>query len=260
MVIKHFVITRFLSEDFGHSKEDMFSEEWISKGIHMLKKHFIPTLENQTNHNFENIIIIHDEVPMERIKELYSLESFIKCNIVRNSNIDDFINKYKDKCDVMITSRFDWDDNINKCVVDDIQNFIISNPNKFILYGLNNGCTIIDGETEAFFKPKIRCENTKCGFWSAMITYSMPNSLCERFYNVYDIGNHTMIINNIRENYNTFGIKDISNLIVHMDDSEEIKYLWVRHDFSESVMRSNSWHSSNDFVKLNLSEDFAYNV
>ena len=55
MKIKHFVITRFLTRDDLGYGDRIFDDDVIAESVEYVKKYFIPSLENQTNKNFERI-------------------------------------------------------------------------------------------------------------------------------------------------------------------------------------------------------------
>lgn len=258
MNIKHFIITRFLCSNFNHTNEELFSERWIDNGYKLTINHFIPTLENQVNQNFEIIFLIHDEIPIEKVKVLYDLKTPIKFHILRLKSLDYFLNKIKSSTDILITSRLDYDDNIHKDVVNDIQKYTINNPHKITIYGLNNGATIIDGESSTFLKEKNPYEINNGGYWSAMESLILPSSMTERFFSIYSLGDHTSVIKTLQNDYTKMGIKRLNPDYYYKDTSSEIKYLWVRHNQSQCVMEQNIWHTTNIKVDIDLINDFGY--
>ena len=110
MKIKHFIITRFFSQNFEKTNEELFSEKFLSNGFKLVKKNFIKTLENQTNKNFEVIIMIHNDIDIDKIKPLYDIESSFKISIIRKKDIDKYISEFYDTFDFIITTRLDYDD------------------------------------------------------------------------------------------------------------------------------------------------------
>lgn len=254
---KHFIITRFLCINFNHTNEELFSDAWLQNAFKLTKNHFIPTLENQTNKNFEIVFLIHNDIPFEKVEELNRINTPIKFHIIRNKDLDVFLNTYKDKTDLLITSRLDYDDNIHKSVVDDIQKYAIENFDKITIYGLNLGSTIKDGEFIAYEKNIPKYEGNQ-GFFSIMETLILPSNMCESYFSIYKLGNHTNVIPYLKENAELLGIQKLNNDFFHKDTSNEIKYLWVRHDMSQSVMANGIWHTSDKKVPLNLKDDFGY--
>ena len=119
-MLRHFVITRFLCCDFGYGKK-VQSTEFINEGIRLLNKFFVPTLINQSNHNFEVIFAIHDAIPIENVRGLNSISiGNIKKHVVRWSKVNDFINSTTTHGDILITSRLDYDDLVYTDAVESI--------------------------------------------------------------------------------------------------------------------------------------------
>ena len=256
-IFKHFIITRFLCINFNHTNEELFSDAWLQNAFKLTKSHFIPTLENQTNRNFEVVFLIHDDIPFEKVEALERINTSVRSHIIRSKNLDGFLNTYKDKTDLLITSRLDYDDNIHKSVVDDIQRYAIENFDKITIYGLNLGSTIKDGEFTAYKRDIPKYEGNQ-GYFSIMETLILPSNMCESYFSIYKLGNHTNVIPYLRENAESLGIQKLNNDFFHKDTSDEIKYLWVRHDMSQSVMANGIWHTSDEKVSLNLKDDFGY--
>lgn len=258
--IKHFIITRFLCNNFNHTNEELFSDEWLNNGYKLLTNHFIPTLENQTNKNFEMIFLIHNEIPIEKVQMLNTIETTIKFHILRLDELENFLNQLKATIDILITSRLDYDDNIHKCVVDDIQKYAINNPKKITIYGLNKGATIVDGETNAYLKKIKEYEIGNSGYWSAMETLILPNVMSNKLFSIYSLGNHTKVIKTLKEKYKEMGIYTLNDDYYHKDTSNDIKYLWVRHKQSQSVIVQNIWHTTDIKVDVNLFDNFGYKI
>lgn len=256
-IFKHFIITRFLCINFNHTNEELFSDAWLQNAFKLTKSHFIPTLENQTNRNFEVVFLIHDDIPFEKVEALERIDTSVRFHIIRNKYLDVFLNTYKDKTDFLITSRLDYDDNIHKSVVDDIQKYAIENYGKITIYGLNLGSTIKDGEYTAYKRDIPKYEGNQ-GYFSIMETLILPSNMCESYFSIYKLGNHTNVIPYLRENAESLGIQKLNNDFFYKDTSDEIKYLWVRHNMSQSVMANGIWHTSDEKVSLNLKDDFGY--
>jgi len=258
MTVKHFIITRFLSEDFNHSEEELFSDEWLTRGRKVLEKHFIPTLENQTCRDFEVVFLIHDNIPAEKTAFLEDVECSFPTHVIRRNALDDFLDGYRDSCDVMVTSRFDYDDNIHKEVVECLRRFVDDNPDEVSLWGLTDGAVVIDGENTAHRKRKQKWEIGGLGLWAAMESLVLPKKRCERFFSVYRLGNHTSSVQTLKEQYKELGISSLRESFAYKDQTGEVMYLWVRTAYSQTVLVQHRWHDDGETVELDLKGDFAY--
>lgn len=258
MSLKHYIITRFLSDNFNHTNEELFSKEWLENAFSLTEKHFIRTLENQTNKNFEIIFVIHNEIDYKRVSKLENLSNVFQIHVLRKNKLENFFTKVD--CDTLITSRLDYDDNIHKSVVNDIQNYVQENPNKIIIYGLNTGATVVDGEVNTFLREKSGYEINETGYWSAMETLVLPKELILKPFSIYALGNHSAVVREMKENFQKYGITSLNSDFFHKDTSDEVKYLWVRHKQSQSVLERNIWHTTNQEVFLNLKENFGYEI
>jgi len=256
MNIKHFIITRFMSEQFNHSDEELFNESFLIQSYNLMKNHLLQTLSIQTNKNFELIILIHDRVPLQNVKFLYELEEKYNfpITIKRSGALKEYINTFKNQYDFVITSRIDYDDHIYKCVVDDTQKRI---DNKYAvqLYGLLNGVSIIDNNTEAHFMTK---NYNNQGFFSVFETLILNTHKIDKLFSIYDLGNHTKVCETIKKKYREFDIPNINAIKIEYDKCKDIRYIWIRHKNSQSVLISNKYHCTNNIIRgLNLS-DFGY--
>lgn len=136
--IKHFIVTRFLCVDWGYG-DMVFRDDFIHYHAQLLKNNFFKTLENQTNHNFEIVIKIHDDIELDKLKEIQNIDTTLSYRLLRRSQLDDYLNNYDyTGYDYCIVSRLDDDDFVRKDLVQDIQNQTV-NCNSIYLYGYNLG-------------------------------------------------------------------------------------------------------------------------
>jgi hypothetical protein len=124
-----------------------------------------------------------------------------------------------------------------------------------VLYGLKNGVTIIDGETEARFMSK----NYKHkGFFSVFETAIVNTKKIGKVFDIYSLGNHTKIYKTLKENMGKFGVSDENQIKYLCDDTDETRYIWTRHGNSQSFVTNNKIHLTDIVVDgLNFS-DFGY--
>ena len=255
-MIKHFIITRFMCENFDRPNDFIFDDHFLQESFLIMKNHLLKSLSIQSNKNFEFIIMIHNEIDIEKVRFLYELKDCydFKIVILRKNELHDYINQFKEDYDYIITSRIDYDDHIYKTVVDDTQKRIDENY-EVILYGLKNGVTVIDGEEEARF---ISLNYKGKGFFSVFETVIINTKKNKKVFSVYDLGDHTRIYKTLKEKYLTYGLSNIGAIKYLCDDTDETRYIWLRHKKSQSFMLNNTLHLRHIEVKgLNLS-DFGY--
>jgi hypothetical protein len=168
--IKHYIITRFNNayacKDMP--KEDFLSEYHLRKKLEMFKNFTLKSLKSQTNQNFTDLLLVHDDIPQVIYDELTSLiKDYSNIKLLKNKEIDVRLNewagllsattsKYIRKTldikqyDFLITSRFDYDDMLYKHAIKDIHNSV--KENTLIKYfGFKNGCTL-DYNTGAIYE------------------------------------------------------------------------------------------------------------
>lgn len=257
MKIKHFVVTRFMSQNFDKPNEVIFGDSFLQDAFKMMKNHLLRSLSIQNNKDFEFVILIHNEIDVNKVNFLYNLEKEydFKITIIRENKLLEYVNIFKKEYDFIITSRIDYDDHIYKTVVGDTQKKVDENFD-IILYGLKNGVTIINGETEARFMTK---NYGNCGFFSVFETVIINTKKLENVFDVYSLGNHTKIYKTLKDTYKNYGIQSKDNIKYLCDDTDETRYIWTRHKNSQSFITKNTLHLTDKVIKnLNLS-DFGYN-
>lgn len=220
--IRHFVITRFLCSDFGYG-DKIKSPEFIAEGIRLLNKFFVPSLLNQTNHNFEVIFAIHNDIPYERIEGLSRIATGdIKTHIVRWGSIDDFIYEQTADEDIVITTRMDYDDLVFSDAVSVIQNLATKASNlEYLWHGYTTGCTLIEDDEKHELHKMVKKYDGD-GAWSIFQSLVMFK---RKKTSIYCLGNHTEIKRTIRFKNIGFTYKEESFICDHRD----MAYVWIRH-------------------------------
>lgn len=255
--MKHFIITRFFSDPFGKTDEQMLSflnEETLQNGFILLKNHFIKTLQNQLNKNFEIVILIYNELPLQSVSFLNEIECDYKIHIIHSKDLNKFIYNFYDN-DFIITTRLDYDDFVHKNCVQDVQ-LAALDTNYLKLYGLNNGCTMDNNEIPYFFHPKYI--SIKHDFFSCFETLIVNTKNYKRPINIYHLGNHTKVCEYLIDNYKKFGLDDITQIQTQLDKDEKTKYIWYRHENAVSLIRNNAKHTTNVIINDVNFEDFGY--
>ena len=245
-----------MSEDF-QPKEIIFDDSFLQNSFNVMKNHLLNSLSIQDNKNFEFVILIHNEIDKEKVSFLYGLKNDydFEITVIRKNELDKYISTFKDKYEFIITSRVDYDDHVYKTVVDDIQKRIDENY-EVVLYGLKNGVTIIDGETEARFMTK---NYGNRGFFSVFETVILNTKKVENVFNIYSLGNHTKIYETLKNNYRKYGISNEESIKYQFDDTDETRYIWIRHKNSQSFIAKNTLHLTNIVINNLKLSDFGYN-
>ena len=256
MKIKHLIITRFMSDQFNHTDEELFNNNFLAHSFDMLKHHLLQSLSIQTRKDFELVTVIHDRIPDDKISFIYEIQNKydFKVTIVRKSKLEGYIQSFKDGYDFIITSRMDYDDHIHKDVVKEVQS--IPDTNYAVqLYGLNNGVTIIDGETEAHF---MSMDYGKAGYFSVFETLVINTKVINIPFSIYKLGDHSKVCRTIKDKYAKFGIPSVSSIKIERSKYKETRYIWTRHKNSQIAQTRGEYHRTDKIVNgLNLA-DFGY--
>lgn len=263
--IKHFIITRFLNVNFNNcSDELLFNDDKLNYLFDMLNTHFIPTLENQTNKNFEAIILIHNNININKINNLFNkLNTKLNIKILRTNELTDYVYSYYNKFNKIITSRIDCDDLINKKAIEELHNFA-KTIDKFSLFGYGDGATLVDKEKDVYYMPKLNYAINKEGFIAILESLIIDTNFITKPTTIYNLGNHTEIINKLKNNPSILGLSNIDFECFKYIDSDllnnDIKYIYIKHNKSDSSLRGiKIIHYSDIIIKnIKLKEEFGY--
>lgn len=244
MKIKHFVITRFLTRDDLGYGDRIFDDDVIAESVEYVKKYFIPSLENQTNKNFEIVFLVNDKHDTEEsnIRLLKELDTCFKCHVVKKSDLAGFVKSESSGYDRLITTRMDYDDLVYSGAAQEIQGLAERSKEVVFTYGYNNG-TLKRGKQICKYNPKYGN-----GYFSVFLSLvidlkTMPSA------DVYELDDHT----NVRKT-----LKDLcgKNKVVYSDAffkrSAENQYyfVWVRHENTASSLmkypKENAYNEETD--------------
>lgn len=255
--MKHYIITRFaawICPNTGMTLETLFSTGFIVSSINKLKTALLPTLENQTIHNFILLILVHDDIPSEKIQELYNINTTFEYHILHISDTANYIKNDAKNDDCVIFSRIDIDDFILNDVVEKIQNIIYNSKEDYIFVGLRDGATYMpQNNTVCRLKP---CTYNENGAWSSMITVGCNGKkhieYIEQYGKIPVMYDHTKMFAEIIKN-----ISDKNTYTIHYIQScNEPLYLWTYWGDNITIMKRKqtnkelTWHKTND--KLNI--------
>lgn len=265
--IKHFIITRFLNQNFFNcSDESLFDDNKLKYLFNMLSTHFIPTLENQINKNFEIIILIHNNIEIYKINKYFdTLTTKLNIKILRTNELTNYVYSYYDKFDKIITSRIDCDDLIHKNSIEILQNYG-KLVNKFSLVGFSDGATLIHNEKDVYYMPKLQYAINKEGFIAILESLIIDTNFIKIPTSIFNLGNHTEIIKRLKNNPSILGLEKIDFEYFKYFDSNlndnYINYIYIKHPQSDSALRGvKIKHYSNIKIEnINLLIDFGYKI
>ena len=154
MKIKHIVITRLLSRVMGNNtKEQILERSNVMHRLGYLVGHVIPTLNNQTNTDFEFVVVVHPELDCSIFYDISrmisSAEPRFEVNVVpADSHLDQFISQFWETNDIVILTRTDDDDFVNKYAVQEVRDTIGDGDFQLISCGYSNGYKYLEGDSE----------------------------------------------------------------------------------------------------------------
>lgn len=135
--IRHIIAVRFLCFD-GNLGDKVLSKEYIHMGLHLMSNYLVPTLENQTNKNFEVVILVHPKLNLGAYKKkIISLGGTLNLDVVRFNKFDEYIKDAAKTAENLIITRIDYDDLVWDGAVADAQKRIGLAP--LYIYGYNRG-------------------------------------------------------------------------------------------------------------------------
>lgn len=132
---KHYVLTLFnLNLKWDGCSLQVSDNNYLKRHFDIFEKYMYPSMKNQTNQNFEWIVMFSPNTPVEfkdRIRhyeEEYSpfRPLYIDDEVAKNFKqiISDYVKKDSEGFDLAITTRCDNDDILNKHFIEKIQNNI----------------------------------------------------------------------------------------------------------------------------------------
>ena len=247
--IKHLIITRFIM-DFWHYNnfpKRIYRRDYIENGIRVMKKYLIPSLENQSCKKFTWIVMIGDKVNITFIKSLFNFKISFEFEIVYQKNIKNYIKNITNGTDVLITSRIDYDDRIYYDAVNDVRK-VINVKKPIFLHGYNRGVHYYESDNKYYeFNISYNNEGVMSIFVSLIIVLNKVNDT----YIVYDLGHHPWIKKTLLNSFRSYGIDKLDYDPALFDDGD-VKFVWVRHNFSGQYPFSNQLKKKLNPYNFNL--------
>ena len=247
--IKHLIITRFIM-DFWHYNnfpKRIYRRDYIENGIRVMKKYLIPSLENQSCKKFTWIVMIGDKVNITFIKSLFNFKISFEFEIIYQKNIKNYIRNITNGTDVLITSRIDYDDRIYYDAVNDVRK-VINVKKPIFLHGYNRGVHYYESDNKYYeFNISFNNEGVMSIFVSLIIVLNQVNDT----YIVYDLGHHPWIKKTLLNSFRSYGINKLDYDPALFDDGD-VKFVWVRHNYSGQYSFSNKLKNKLNPYNFNL--------
>lgn len=243
MKIKHFVITRFLSTKHLGLGDKIFDEDIIQNGIDYVNNFFIPSMNNQTNKDFEIIFIINNEHDIENsgIKKLRDINTDILCHILKDNEYFNFCKEQAKGYDWLILTRMDYDDLVKNTAAEEIQSMVKKNSNyDLFCYGYNTGYTLNLKNKNLYNFEK--SSYYKSGYFSIFESLCMNLKTVKNPINVYSC-QHTHLKKEVEKK----GKAEYLRYMIPPDSTCTNNFVWVRHENTGTELISGTAAFNNRF-------------
>jgi hypothetical protein len=225
---------------------------------------FIKTVKNQTDNNYECVIITHQQ----NVEYVKSLSFPIEIKVFTYDGLIDDIKSSLKNYDYIIHTASDYDDFFHKDNLKIIKQSL-NNSTNFKMFGFINGTTLISGELEPhLFKPSYIGVT---GFFSCCtsIIYSTKINFSNDFpFILHEVakkyqGNHPNWKNIIEKEHNNWGLCKLDVDFFDYDKNDKTtRFIWVRQPLSYTTIilteQHKALHLSDEIVLLDLKNDFGY--
>lgn len=228
-MINHFVIIRFWCINLI-SQHELLRYEFLHDQLEIFKKYTLKSLENQSCKNFEIVLLIHGALHKDHpiINELNNLQSPIKINIVRYSQLNKFLSERSD-CKFLITTRIDHDDVVYKDAVFKTQSIINDSKKVLIWHAFKNGLTLFrDDFTDVRVFSAVYKRIGSMSIWQSLVI--QPSRICD-LENVYDLGPHYDCEPKLIELENKYNILENERAYIY-DDVETEAWIYVNDNYA----------------------------
>lgn len=235
--------------NYNDFKKIIYTEKYIKNGIRVMKKYLVPSLENQRCKDFIWVLYLGDRANITYVESLIHFIKLFKYKIIYQKDFKNYISNISKDFDILITSRIDYDDRIYYDAVNDVRKAI--NINKpIIIYGYNKGVHYYELNNKYYeFNITYKNEGVMSIFISLIIILNKVNDI----YTIYDLGPHYLVRKKLLNSYKSFGIKSLNYEPAIFDDGD-IKFVWVRHNYSGFYYFSQKVEKKLKAYKFNLTK------
>lgn len=238
---RHLIFCRF-AMDYDPSI-DWTCGEVYQKYLSVARRGIIATLENQTDKGFTLIFLTQHDTE-ENIALLKALSSQFPIEVINPDKAKVLTPERLGGAEIIITSRLDYDDYVDRECVAHIHNLIKTNP-KILLYGIETGATYDSQEQipHLFSTPRYGLQTT--GLHAPMLTLIYNIHYMQRLITVLDLGQHAKCVENLNKMQGQLLRWPINTKeITILDYMNSLGFLWVRHPLSFTY--KNGFHHNTD--------------
>ena len=249
--IIHMIITRFFMElnNLNYFKDIMSTEEYAQNAIRVTKKYLLPSLENQSCKKFIWILMIGNYTNITYVKSLFNFNNSFETEVIYEKDMKNYLRNKTVGYDILITTRIDYDDAIYYDAVNDVRKEIDINKPIF-LHGYNKGVYYFESE-DKYYDYYNNFDNR--GVMSIFISLITVLNKVNDTYNVYELGDHTLIKKHLLETYKSFGVEELNYEPTKFDISSP-KFIYVRQKYAGSFDYTSQIPKILNSIFFNLTE------
>ena len=144
--------------------------------------------------------------------------------------------------DILISTRYDYDDIIYYDAVNDVRK-LINEKKPMFLHGYNRGLVYFEKNGKYYDFEKKYADGAMSVFPSLITVLGKVNDS----YTIHDLGNHALLKKTLLKNYKSFGIKEL-NYDPAIFESGSPKFIYVRQIYSSTYNSINI----NKIIKIGI--------
>ena len=149
MKVKHIVMTRWWKIP-NKVESTILDDHCLNERLLLLKNNLLVSLNNQTNQDFEFILCMHPKHKSSQVERVQNvMDSFrtkFPCKIkIHDDSLENYVSSIWKENDVVIQTRIDDDDFVNKNAVQDCRDLIENTKFNLILCGYQYGYKYFKG-------------------------------------------------------------------------------------------------------------------
>lgn len=180
------------------------------------------------------------------VKSLIDFRVSFNFKIIYQKDMKNYLRNVTNGCNILITTRIDYDDCIYYDAVNDVRRAINLNKPIF-LYGYNRGVYYFESDNKYYDYYYNNAE----GAWSVFLSLIINLNKVNDIYTIYDLGDHSFVRKQLLKSYKSYGIKEINYEPTHFENRDP-KFIYVRQKFSGSYDLSIQVHKKLHKYNFNL--------
>ena len=266
--IKHFIFMRFFSFDDPKYPHDIYDVKFLTKQLLLAKNNALPSLENQTDKNFDLVFVVNAKFfgnpKYEFVFSALQCATALPLKFIKPNEQARLVKDAFKEYDFVIQSRMDFDDFIFKDATADTQNKV-NDCDSILAYGYCKGYEYKLKELYNFFH-----EYKKIGYHSVLGSVILKSSFAK---NLPFIGAYTYNHGEIKRLMKIFleknGIAFSERMFQQNTSTKAIIYF--RHDFAHWILTHHDGKpittlpdhphlTTKDITKKQLAEEFGFHL